>query len=118
MTSWNCDDFELSKKMNVLLINPPWMHKAIYPPLGLAYLAAVLDKAEIKNDIIDCDASNYKIDDVKRIVREREPTVVGLSGITSSIESTFKYAQAIKEALPKTTVLIGGHTQAQCLRIA
>ena len=53
--------------MDVLLINPPWIKRkgniwrgvaGCSPPLGLAYLAAVLEKRGIKVRILDAQAED------------------------------------------------------------
>ena len=50
----------MSKKANVALVNPPTLkgvfHHQLYVPIGLAYLAAVLEKNEHEIIVIDCPA--------------------------------------------------------------
>lgn len=47
-------------KPHVTLVNPPYPNKPYqhqpFPPLGLGYLAAVLEKNNFAVDVIDCQA--------------------------------------------------------------
>jgi len=94
--------------MKVLFVNAPWVGKAIYPPLGLAYLAAVLDRKGIENDLIDSEAKGYSVPQLEKEVKKRNPEIICLTGTTPSIESVFRCARALKKSLPQSTILIGG----------
>lgn len=95
--------------MKVLFIHPPWVGKAIYPPMGLAYLAAVLDKKGIENEIVDSEVLNLSVSDIQEIVREKNPDVICLTATTPSAEAAFRCARAIKEVTGKPIILGGVH---------
>ncbi len=103
--------------MKVLLVNPPWetLEQHIYstvgnvlPPLGLAYIAAVLRGNKIEVDILDALVLGMTWDDFRKAVRDRAPDIVGITAGTSMIKSAFMAADIVKEELPKSTVILGG----------
>src|SRR3990170_6773327 len=114
--------------MKVLLINPPQL---FYPgsdppagnlPLGLMYIAAVLDKAGYKAEILDAfmtDASFLKAGDVLEVgmsygkireeIRQRKPDIVGIaSPFTSQAENAIKVGNIAKEIDPNILTVVGG----------
>ena len=114
--------------MRICLINPPlrapvaWGIPKIFPPLGLAYIAAVLEeKCEVS--IIDAPARGYKYlhqsngkyhlgleykeiaTDVKRV----SPDVIGITvPFTVNVESAFKVASSVKEIDRDIITVLGG----------
>ena len=60
----------MSKKAKVALVNPPTLkgvfHHQLYVPIGLAYLAAVLEKNEHEITVIDCPAMGMDSDALKK----------------------------------------------------
>ena len=105
----------------VLLINPPFeceeesvgrtksMRKVlnIIPPLGIAYIAAVLEKKGVEVHIIDC-AVGISFDGLFKRILEECPEVVGLTSTTPAFVNTRKVASFIREKSPSTRILIGG----------
>ncbi len=81
---------------------------AVTPPLGLAYLAAILEKNNFKINIIDCYAENLGFDDLKKIINEIKPDVVGITTNVDIIYHSLLTAKIIKEILPNTIILLGG----------
>ncbi|RLE49825.1 MAG: B12-binding domain-containing radical SAM protein [Candidatus Methanomethylicota archaeon] len=102
--------------MKVLLVNPPTTAdietarviglKA--PPLGLAYLAAVLEKNGYDVKILDAPVLDYTFEDVKREVRSYDPDVVGVTSTTPTIYDAIRTVNAAKEAKPEVFTIIGG----------
>jgi len=103
--------------MRILLIKPH--HKEIYkdfkdvateyPPLGLAYIAAVLEKNgynEIK--IVDMPVEGVTEEKLRQILDEFDPQIVGITATTPTITYSLKVARLCKGALPKVMVVIGG----------
>lgn len=95
--------------MRVLFVNAPWVGKAVYPPLGLAYLAAMLDKEGIENEILDSEALQLNLEDVKSAVKEKDPDLIGMTATTPSFEAVMRCAKAIKEVIDRPIVLGGIH---------
>lgn len=114
--------------MNILLIYPPVTvygpgKVGPHPPLGLAYLAAYLEKFGHQVGIIDClaeGAGQMKVwgkftrvgladREIKRRIKEFNPQVVGVSVMfTAFAHDAFKLAKLIKEVNPQIITVFGG----------
>ncbi len=98
--------------MKILLINPPLALFAqefisIVPPLGLAYIAAVLEKEGHEVKILDCLALSCQL--VKSHLRDFQPEIVGLSNLVFVNEQeVVKLAKLVKRWQPQTKVIVGG----------
>ena len=100
----------------VLLAVPPEINQLeIYriagvkaPPLGLAYIAAVLEKFGHIVKIIDSPTLSLKLSDFIRKVKRFKPDIVGFTAITPTIYKAYKAAKAIKNIYPEIPVIIGG----------
>jgi magnesium-protoporphyrin IX monomethyl ester (oxidative) cyclase len=113
--------------MKVLLINPP---QTFYPgsdqpagnlPIGLMYIAAVLQREEVKVEILDAfmtgtfektgDTFNVGMpfEQIKKEIESRKPDIVGISGpFTCQIENALKVSNLVKEVNPNILTVIGG----------
>jgi magnesium-protoporphyrin IX monomethyl ester (oxidative) cyclase len=114
--------------MKVLLINPP---QTFYPgsdapagnlPLGLMYIAAVLDKAGYKAEILDAfmtDSSYLKVGDtievgmpygkIREEIRRRKPDIVGVANpFTCQVENAIRVGKIVKEIDPSILTVVGG----------
>ncbi|MEM2967753.1 MAG: radical SAM protein [Candidatus Bathyarchaeia archaeon] len=114
--------------MKVLLINPP---QTFYPgsdppagnlPLGLMYIAAVLDKAGYKVEILDAfmtgavfrkmgDATvvGMPYEAIKEEIRSRKPDIVGIANpFTAQVEHAIRVAETAKEVNPDILTVVGG----------
>jgi radical SAM superfamily enzyme YgiQ (UPF0313 family) len=106
--------------MKIVLVNPPFEEAVsvgasksikavlnIIPPLGIAYLAGVLEKHNYPVKIFDCTVGipqSVLIDSLS----QEEPDIVGITSTTPSLESAKRVAQNIKEVFPRVTIVIGG----------
>jgi radical SAM superfamily enzyme YgiQ (UPF0313 family) len=106
--------------MNILLINPPFDPEEsvgesssvrfilnITPPLGLAYLGAVLERAGHEVRIVDYTA-RYPYPSLPNIIKEFPPDLIGLTATTPSFESTCRMAGELRELSPSTPLILGG----------
>jgi anaerobic magnesium-protoporphyrin IX monomethyl ester cyclase len=114
--------------MKVLLINPP---QSFYPgsdapagnlPLGLMYIAAVLDKAGHKVEILDAfmtDAVFLKVKDtlevgmpyarIREEIQRRKPDIVGIANpFTCQTDNAVKVANLVKDVNPAILTVVGG----------
>ena len=105
----------------VLLIHPPFEQEEesvgktkslkrvlnIIPPLGLAYIASVLEKAGVGVKIIDC-AIGISWADLSRTIAQEQPDVVGLAATTPSFMMAKKAAKLAREISPAAKILLGG----------
>jgi anaerobic magnesium-protoporphyrin IX monomethyl ester cyclase len=97
--------------MRVALISPKWNRKANdYPPLGLGYLAAVLEHAHHEVKIFDfsLDPHSPLEGDVQR-VRDFDPQMVGITAMTSVYHSALETATLLKAYLGRPIVIGGPH---------
>ena len=114
--------------MKVLLINPP---QTFYPgseqpagnlPLGLMYIAALLQKANFKVEILDAfmvdsvfqrngveTTVGMPFTEIRHELIERKPDVVGISGpFTCQIDNAVKISNLVKEVNPNILTVTGG----------
>jgi magnesium-protoporphyrin IX monomethyl ester (oxidative) cyclase len=114
--------------MKVLLVNPP---QTFYPgsdapagnlPLGLLYIAAVLEKAGSKVEVLDAfmtDVSIRKIGDTAEIgmpyeriagkIKRSKPDIVGIANpFTCQVQHAIKVAKIVKEMDPDVLTVVGG----------
>ena len=77
------------------------------PPLGIMYLAALLEKNKIKVNIIDTSFSqNWSM--LKKNLEEIKPDFVGISSVTPMITDAFKVAELVKKLNSDCTTILGG----------
>lgn len=98
--------------MQVTLVNPPYPEGSHrhppFIPLGIGYLAAVLEKNGYDVNVIDCQALPLKLNEVENELRKRQPDVVGLTSTTLTYNSALKIINVTKKALPNCVTVIGG----------
>lgn len=105
--------------MKVLLIFPPQNLKERYahdignvggflPPLGLCYMAAVLERDGHEVKLLDCPVNNYNIGDITTEILNFNPQVIGIAAITSLADVTKELCDIIKNQSPEITVILGG----------
>jgi magnesium-protoporphyrin IX monomethyl ester (oxidative) cyclase len=114
----------------ILLIQPPYncaAHKTDLtpnPPLGLAYVAAVLDQCGFEVEILDAFVEGWDhesaaspgivrvglpFDAIRRIVAEKAPDAVGIAAMfTSQRKNVSAVAAVVKEIDPAVYVIVGG----------
>jgi radical SAM superfamily enzyme YgiQ (UPF0313 family) len=102
----------MEKKTKIALVNSPVL-KGVFqhpltPPLGLAYLAAVLERDGHEVRVIDCPACAIDHEKLKVELSSFAPKLVGLTAMTPTIPSALLSARAAKEACPNSKVILGG----------
>lgn len=109
-----------NREIDVLLIQPPISVSERYgrevgevggylPPLGLAMLAAVLKKENYKVEIIDSVVLNYSNNNILKIIKEKNPKIIGISATTPTYHRAKQLAEEIKKIFPDKLLVIGGH---------
>jgi radical SAM superfamily enzyme YgiQ (UPF0313 family) len=86
----------------------PWIHGRLFLPLGLAYVAASLEKAGFQVEVLDNYLLEKPIDGVKLEVKQRNPEIVGITCSSATYSRCIETAKAIKDALPSCKVVVGG----------
>lgn len=97
---------------SIALVNPPiyegsYRHQP-YIPIGLAYLAAVLERAGHNVNVLDCAALPMSFQQFKTRIASLKPDIVGITAMTPTVGSALKVASLVKETLPNTLVVLGG----------
>lgn len=109
--------------MKVLFINPSsslinnsWAYRKFFtpiPPLGLGYLASVLQKNGIEVSIVDQFASRIPDNELLDLIRKNNPELVGFSALTPVISDVKRLSVAIREKF-KTIKIILGNLHGTC----
>ena len=97
--------------MKIVLIFPPniYQTKQSMPPLGIAWLAAVLRENGFKDVVlIDSMANHYSNADILELLKKEGPDMVGISFGTQIRFSAFDLIRLIKESFPDAPVAVGG----------
>jgi len=86
----------------------PWIHGRRFLPLGLAYVAAALEKAEFQVNILDNYLLEKPIDQVKLELERLRPEIVGITCSSATYSRCIETAKAVKQVLPSCKVVVGG----------
>ena len=81
----------------------------IMPPLGLASIAAYLEKNGIETRILDCYARPRSDRLIEAYLREERPEFIGFSCSTANFLDGVRLARMAKEILSGIKVVFGGH---------
>src|SRR3990170_7494248 len=97
---------------HITLVNPPYPVGAhVHPsfiPIGLGYLAAVLEKNQYEVDVIDCQVLKLSYEEFKEEISKSQPDVVGITSATLTYKSALKIARIVKEVVPNCLTVLGG----------
>lgn len=104
--------------MRILLVNPPWVRRkdnvwdnvaSVMPPLGLAWMAAVLEQNGHKVRILDAHAERVDLDHFPFYLRQLgQFELVGITATTALIINGLEIARMVKSELPHAVVILGG----------
>ena len=100
------------KSVKIALVNPPPPLGAFVhyqnPLIGLAYMAAVLEKNGYEVTVVDCPPLNMTYEGLTREIFRLEPDIVGISSVTVTFSSALQAARVIKESYPQALIVLGG----------
>lgn len=93
----------------ILLINPPegTLGRLTAAPLGLMYIAAVLQENNIDVQILDAFLEGWA--SIIPKVKEFKPDLVGITCPTYARVQAIKTAEVIKNDFPEIKIILGGH---------
>lgn len=94
--------------MRVLLLKPRFNDIAVMPPMGLCYIAPLLEKAGFEVDVLDNTLLHWADEGIARQVRERGYGLVGIYASTPMIVEAFRMARLVKAVDPAIHVALGG----------
>ena len=78
------------------------------PPLGILYIAAVLEKNGLPVQVTASDVLQLKINDILRAIRDYDADAIGLSITTENRFEIFDLLKTIKAEFPKKLLIVGG----------
>jgi anaerobic magnesium-protoporphyrin IX monomethyl ester cyclase len=92
--------------MKVLLIQPHSGNQSLkVPPLGLAYIAAVLKRNDIETKIVDLSIENIN---PRTYLKSEKPDIIGISSIVTNGRQALELVKQTKKVLPEGFVVMGG----------
>lgn len=102
--------------MRILLIASPGLRRLeIYqsigvraPPLGLAYIASILERLGHKVGIIDAPTLGLKVKNIIKIIKRFSPDVIGISSVTPTVKAGYLIAKYVKKYDRDIPVVMGG----------
>jgi len=103
----------------VLLVNPSWvlgedknLWKSVascWPSLGLAYIAAVLEKAGHTVFYLDCSAEHYTLGETEEVIKKyKDLDFIGLTATTPLINNALSIAGFAKKIFSQVKIVLGG----------
>ncbi len=92
--------------LNITLINPPQFTRYPQPPIGLALIAAILEREGYTVKLIDANAFELHPEDVAEIVADTD--IVGITAMTPTIGAALNIAHYVKRAKSNIKIVIGG----------
>ena len=100
------------KRVRIAFVNPPpplgaFVHYQS-PLIGLAYMAAVLEKNGYEVTVVDCPPLKMDYEGLKREIVRFEPDIVGITSVTVTFSSALQAARAIREVYPRALIILGG----------
>ena len=94
--------------IDVLLIYPAYSYPRKSLPLGLGYLAGVLNKAGFSVKIIDMSPLKMSLPDLEREVKSLKPKVAGISFMTNQYGVAVNISKLVKAVNSSIPVVVGG----------
>ena len=104
--------------MDILLVNPPYtehvytkVKKAVcfQPPLGLAYIAAMLERDGIDVNILDANAELLSMQETVNRLVQAQTNLVGITATTVVMPQVYQLCEEIKQKSDKMIILGGPH---------
>ena len=99
--------------MKIILIRPPRIEgycerRFIQQPINLAYIAAYLKKNGWKVELWDYEVEEFEPASFQKRLELACPRVVGITGMTPTINNAHQVASQIKKYNPNIKIIIGG----------
>jgi anaerobic magnesium-protoporphyrin IX monomethyl ester cyclase len=95
--------------MRCLLINPYYpLSENPSPPLGLAYLAAALEKAGVEVEILDFVVFPYIAADFRSKLEQFAPDIVAATAVTMTFDRAIRIIQEARRWSPACLTVMGG----------
>lgn len=98
-------------KAHITLVNPPQTTGAPesgFIPLGIGYLAAVLENDGYAVDVIDCQVQQHTKSELESELSRLQPDVIGITSTTLTYKSATEIVKTAKKACPNSLTILGG----------
>jgi radical SAM superfamily enzyme YgiQ (UPF0313 family) len=96
--------------MKILLINPPireWSSPNVLP-LGLGYIAAVLQHMSHEVEVMDINAYRWRPEEVENKIKEADFDIVGIGAIVTVYKYVKQLISLLKRYHPAKKIIVGG----------
>lgn len=100
--------------MKTLFVNPHTYYASgtneatMYPPVGMAYMAAVLEKNGFESKIIDANVLKLSAENILEVVKQYKPRLVAVYANVVSTRAAIELATLLKNADAKIITVVGG----------
>ncbi len=95
--------------MRFLIINPYYsISETPSPPLGLAYIAAALEREGIEVKILDLVVFPYSRQLLESVLKNFAPRIVGTTAVTMTFDNAINVIKEIKSIDPSIATVMGG----------
>jgi radical SAM superfamily enzyme YgiQ (UPF0313 family) len=93
----------------ILFINPCIRpdSKSKYPPVGLSYILTAVHKAGFEFELIDMDAHNMSIEDLRKRIQHDKYSICALGCIVTSLRLFAEITSALRDYNPEATIIAG-----------
>ena len=92
---------------DVLLLVPPGINYNT-PPLGILYLAGVLEPASISVKVMDAALEKFSLDETFEKIQSLSPKIIGFSVCTPDYRIIDQFAYLVKERFTGVKIVMGG----------
>jgi radical SAM superfamily enzyme YgiQ (UPF0313 family) len=82
---------------------------ASWPPLGILYLATVLEESGIEVSVLDQPARGFTVEETVKWIRRENPDILGFSTFASSGRTAALISNRVKEENPNITTVFGNY---------
>jgi len=95
--------------MRFLLVNPFYpISETPSPPLGLAFLAAALERAGIEVKILDLVVFSYSKKMLESVLKGFLPHIVGITAVTMTFDNAISAIKDVKSIDPEIITVMAG----------
>ncbi|MFH1136690.1 MAG: radical SAM protein [Pseudomonadota bacterium] len=95
--------------MRFLLVNPFYpVSECPSPPLGLSFLAAALERADIETKILDLVVTPYSRDRLQKVIEDFSPDIIGSTAVTMTYDFAAGLIRDVKALAPEIKTVMGG----------
>lgn len=98
----------------IILVNPYASYAkgtnnaTVYPPMGLAYIASVLEKHGHQCHIIEAGIHHYSNDDIVQQIQQWNPDLIGITSNIVTAKAAVELGTIIKKIFPNIILVFGG----------